>query len=91
MISLVAITPAANLEAAEVFANGPALSEFTVPLGEPATHYYLHAWVTSEEAALWQTDTPPWLIISLQEGADPLAHFNAVLSANGLQLPQPSL
>ena len=86
MISLIAITPAANLTEAEAFANGPSLSEFTVALNDPPTHFYLHTWLTPEEAAHWQTDTPAWLIISIASDVEPIAHLQATLTANGLSL-----
>jgi len=69
--------------------------------GETLTHYGLHAWVTPSTAAIWAGEAYPpdtgytdeqidairsQLIISLQEGADPLAHFNEVLADNGLAL-----
>ena len=102
-ISLIAITPAAFKSTAEALgqAMGHSGNEFTVPLGNPVTHYALEAKVTPSTAAIWAGEAYPaiegfthaqidairsQLIISLQEGADPLAHFNAVLSANGLAL-----
>ena len=70
--------------------------------GNSHTHYALEAKVTPSTAAIWAGEAYPsvdgftteqidairgQLIISLEEGADPLAHFYEVLSANGLQLP----
>ena len=83
-------------------AMGHGGNEFAVPLGDPVTHYALEAKVTPSTAAIWAGEAYPaiegythqqidavrsQLIISLQEGADPLAHFNEVLAANNLALP----
>lgn len=83
-ISLIAFTPADKLAEAEAFANGPSLSEFTVALGDPPTHYYLHAWITPEEAERWQTEAPEWLIVSTREGGEPAEHFEQVMSDHSL-------
>jgi hypothetical protein len=80
-------------------AMGHGGNEFTVAIGNPVTHYALEAKVTPSTAAIWAGEAYPLvegftheqidairsqLIISLQEGADPLAHFNEVLADNGL-------
>jgi hypothetical protein len=99
--SLIAITPASFKETAEALgmAMGHSGNEFNVALGNPTTHYALHAWTTPETAAVWLGQAYPadtgytpeqidavrsQLIISCIEGADPLAHFNEVLAANNL-------
>lgn len=65
---------------------------------EPATHYGLHAWATPEAAQVWLGNAYPeteytneqidairsQLIISVEEGANPGAHFDSVLSSNSL-------
>jgi hypothetical protein len=75
--------------------------EFAIPLtsdGTTETHKALHAWVTPEYSKYWTGEAYPegadpaavdWvrseLIISLQEGATPIDHFNEVLTANSLE------
>lgn len=71
--------------------------------GDTHTHYALEAMTTRSTAAVWAGEAYPevegftpeqidairgQLIISLQEGANPLTHFQEVLTTNGLQLPQ---
>jgi hypothetical protein len=70
--------------------------------GAVHTHYALEAMVTPSVAAIWAGEAYPdvegftteqidgirsQLIISLQEGANPLTHFQSVLAANNLELP----
>ena len=70
--------------------------------GASHTHYALEAKVTPSTAAIWAGEAYPpvegftteqidgirsQLIISLSDELEPLPHFHAVLSANGLTLP----
>lgn len=101
--SLVAITTATLRPTAEALglAMGHSGNEFNFAIGDPATHYALHAWVTPETAQVWLGNAYPvgtgytndqidavrsQLIISCIDGADPLAHFESVMAANNLSL-----
>lgn len=68
--------------------------------GITETHKALHAWVTPEYSKYWTGEAYPaiegfthqqidavrsQLIISLQEGVEPLAHFHEVLQTHSLQ------
>lgn len=69
---------------------------------EPATHYGLHTWALPATAYAWTTaeEVPPltpeqiaWLrstlIMSARTDLTARAHFDAVLTANGLQVIEP--
>lgn len=69
---------------------------------EPATHYGLHTWALPTTAYAWTTaeEVPPlapeqiaWLrstlIMSARTDLTARAHFDAVMTANGLQVIEP--
>ena len=74
--------------------------------GLTVTHYGLHSWATIEAAQVWLGNAYPpvagfntddvdairsQLIISVQEGASPGAHFDNVLTSNGLERFEPNI
>jgi hypothetical protein len=73
MTSLVVLALSSDL-------SGHALeAEFSVPLS--GGYKALHTWDTESN---WQDTGIPSLIVSAIEGANPLEHFNSVLTAHGL-------